>query len=157
MQRLALSAQQNDHPLTNVVANETSSLGADPSAKPGQPGSAEDLAAGRQAVAEVANRLLDARHPGQVAPTDLTDPVAAGINRNDPKALDAYQQSRVAADLALGGSNITNGATQYRTRVGTNVRTNLGRTSKKHPGTPVSQHYGPFIEGHHKVVIVVAP
>jgi hypothetical protein len=136
-----------DQSLTNVVYNESGSLRADPNAKPGAPGSAEDLANGRQAIAEIANRVIDAGHPDRVAPSDLTDKAATKT--------DQYAESRTAADAALNGSNISNGATQYRTRVGTNVTTPVGKSSTN-PGTKVSQHYGPFIEGKHVVVIVVA-
>jgi RHS repeat-associated protein len=142
--------------LSNVVENETSSLKADPNAKAGQAGSAENQAAGQQAIAEIANRILNAEHPNQVASSTLKDSEAAGLNRGDSAALDAHARSRTAAGLALGGSNISNGAMKYRTRVGTNVKPPVGKT-RHNRGTPVSQHYGPFVEGHHKVVIVVAP
>ncbi|QMV17273.1 hypothetical protein GOB94_00030 [Granulicella sp. 5B5] len=156
--QMSLMAQQQqpaDQPLTNVVYNETGSLRADPNAKPGAPGSAQDLANGQQAVAEIANRVMNAGHPDRVAPDSLTAKGAAAV-KTDPNAIDAYGRSRTAADAALGGSNISNGAMQYRTRVGDNVTTSLGRSSTSR-GTPISQHYGPFIEGKHSVVIVVAP
>jgi RHS repeat-associated protein len=144
-----------DQSLTNVVYNETGSLGANPKAKPGAPGSAEDLANARQAVAEIANRVTNAGHPDWAAPADLTNKAATAVT-TDSNAIGAYGRSRTAADAALSGSNISNGATQFRTRVGTNVRTPVGR-SRTSRGTPVSQHYGPFIEGNHRVVVVVAP
>jgi RHS repeat-associated protein len=156
------SAQQQtpqnpqQEPLSNVVENETSSLRPNPNAQPGQPGSAEDLANGRQAIAEIANRVRAGGHPGQVAPDTLYDSEAAGLRHGDPAALNAHSASEAAAAAALAGSNISNGALKYRTRVGTNVRTAVGR-SRHNRGTPVSQHYGPFMEGHHRVVIVVAP
>jgi RHS repeat-associated protein len=152
----AAAQQQKRVNLSNVVENETSSIKPDPNAKPGQPGSAEDLAAGRLAFAEVANRVIDAGHPDRVASSTLYDSEAAGLKKGDPAAVDAHNKSRTAAEAALNGSNTTNGATQYRTRVGTNVTTPVGK-SKTNPGTPVSLHYGPFIEGKHKVVMVVAP
>jgi hypothetical protein len=142
-----------DQSLANIVYNETGSLRADPRAKPGAPGSGEDLARARQATAEIANRVR-AKHPHWVAPSTLTDKAAAAVHA-DAHAVDAYGKARTAADAALNGSNISNGAKQYRTRVGTDVRTPLGR-SKTNPGTPVSEHYGPFIEGKHRVVVVVA-
>ena len=108
----------------------------------------QKTANGRQAIAEIANRVIDAGHPNRVAPSDLTDRAAVKT--------DAYAKSRTAADAALNGSNISKGATQYRTRVGTDVTTAVGKSSKN-SGTPVSQRYGPFIEGKHVVVIVVAP
>jgi RHS repeat-associated protein len=151
-------AQQNApaaHSLTNVVYNETGSLRADPNAKPGQPGSAEDLANGMQAVAEIANRVINASHPGRVAPDSLTSQGAVDVTK-DPHAIDAYGRSQTAADAALAGSNISNGATLYRTRVGSNVTTPLGKSSTN-PGETITQHYGPFVEGKHTVVIVVAP
>jgi RHS repeat-associated protein len=150
------AAQQQTNNLSNVVENETSSAKPDPNAKPGQPGSAEDLAAGRLAVAEVANRVIDAGHPDRVASSTLYDSEAAGLKRGDPAAIDAHNGSRTAAEAALNGSNTTSGATQYRTRVGSNVTTPLGK-SKTNPGTAISMHFGPFIEGKHTVVIVVAP
>ncbi len=136
-----------DQKLTNVVYNELGSGRADPKAKPSAPGSADDLANGRQAVAEIAYRVMDAGHPNCVAPSDLNDDAAVKT--------DAYAKSRVAADAALNGSNISNGATQYRTRVNGDITTPVGKSSTN-PGTPVSQHYGPFIEGNHTFVIVVA-
>ena len=136
-----------DQSLTNVVYNESGSLRANSKVKADARGSAEDLANGRQAIAEIANRVIDAGHPNRVAPSDLKDNAAM---KTDP-----YGLSRTAADAALNGSNISNGATQYRTRVGDDVTTPVGRSSTN-PGTPVSQYYGPFIEGNHTVVIVVA-
>jgi RHS repeat-associated protein len=140
---------------SQILFNETGSLRPGPDAKPGAPGSAEDLANGRQAVAEIANRVIDAGHPNRVAPDSLTAKGAAAV-ATDPLAKDAYGRSRTAADAALGGSNISNGAMQFRTRVGDNISTPLGRSSTN-PGTTISQHYGPFVEGGHIVVIVVAP
>lgn len=105
-------------------------------------------------MAEIANRVIDAGHPDRVASSDLTNKAAVAVQK-DPNAIDAYGKSRTAADAALNGSNLSNGATQYRTRVGTNVTTPVGKSSTN-PGTTVSQHYGPFIEGNHVVVIVVA-
>jgi RHS repeat-associated protein len=152
------SAQQHspaDQNLTNVVYNETGSLRPNPDAKPGAPGSAEDLANGQQAVAEIANRVINDGHPGRVAPDTLSARGARDVQR-DPNAVDAYGRSRSAADAALGGSNISDGARQYRTRVGGNVTTPLG-SRKHHRGETITQHYGPFVEGGHTVVIVVAP
>ncbi|MGH9770937.1 MAG: hypothetical protein ACRD4Q_04460 [Candidatus Acidiferrales bacterium] len=83
--------QPADHKLTNVVYNELGSGRADPKAKPDAPGSAEDLANGRQAVAEIANRVMDAGHPNRVAPSDLTDDAAVKT--------DAYAKSRTVADV----------------------------------------------------------
>lgn len=139
-----------------MVENESSSLKPDPNAKPGQPGSVEDLAAGRLAVAEIANRVINDGHPDRVASSTLYDSEAAGLKRGDRAAVDAHNGSRIAADAALNGSNTTNGAMQYRTRVGSNVTTPLGKF-KTNPGTPVSMLFAPFIEGRHTVVIVVAP
>ena len=147
------AAQQQSQPpvdqsLTNVVYNELGGGHADPKTKPNAPGSAEDLANGRQAVAEIANRVINAQHANRVVHSDLNDDAA--------EKTDAYAKSRVAADAALNGSNISNGATQYRTRVRDgDITTTVGKSSTN-PGTPVSQHYGPFIEGNHTFVIVVA-
>lgn len=91
-----------------------------------------------------------------MASSTLYDSEAAGLKRGDPAAVDAHNRSRTAAEAAINGSNTTDGATQYRTRVGSNVTTPLGK-SKTNPGTPVSMSFGPFIEGKHTVVIVVAP
>ena len=96
--------QQKTDNLSNVVENETSSLKVDPNAKPGQPGSAEDLAAGRLAVAEVANRVIDAGHPDRVASSTLYDSEAAGLKRGDQAAVDAHNGSRTAAEAAVNGS-----------------------------------------------------
>ncbi len=76
-------AQQQSN-LSNVVENETSNLKPAPNAKPGQPSSAEDLAAGQLAVAEVANRVINAGHPGQVASSNLYDSEAEGLKRGEP-------------------------------------------------------------------------
>jgi RHS repeat-associated protein len=146
----------NSDKLSNVVENETSSLKPDPKAKPGAPGSAEDLAAGRQAIAEIANRVINDGYPDRVAPQTLYPKITASLARGDLSAIDAHNKSRTATDLARGGSNITNGATQYRTRTSDNVTIPVGK-SETNPGTPVSLHYGPFIERKHIVVIVVAP
>lgn len=149
-------AQQQLNKLSNVVENESSSLKPDPNVKPGQPGSAEDLAAARLAIAEIAHRVINGGHPDRVASSTLYDSEAAGLKKGDPAAIDAHNGSRIAAEAALNGSNTTSGAMQYRTRVGSNVTTPLGK-SKTNPGTPISMHFGPFIEGKHTVVIVVAP
>jgi hypothetical protein len=100
-----MAQQQSDKGLTNVLYNDTGSLRADPNAKPGSPGSAEDLANGRQAVAEIANRIIDAGHRAWVAPSDLTNKASAAID-SDPHAVDAYGRSKTAADSALARSNI---------------------------------------------------
>jgi RHS repeat-associated protein len=130
------ASQPSDQKLTNVVYNESGSLRANSKVKADAKGSAEDLAKGRQAISEIANRVVKAGHPNRVAPSDLRDNAAMKTN--------AYALPRTAADAALKGSNISNGATQYRTRVGNDVTTPVGR-STTNPGTPVSQ-YGPFIE-----------
>ena len=142
--------------LTNVVYNETSSLRPNPKVKPGQAGSAEDLANGRQAIAEIAERALRGGHPNRVASSALSNREASAIKAGNPHAAEAYGGAVTAAHAALNGSNISNGATQYRTRVGADVTTPVG-SSPTNQGTKVSQHYGPFIEGNHEVVIVVAP
>lgn len=126
--------------LSNIVENETSSLKPDPKAKSGSPRSAEDLAAGRLAVAEIAHRVTESGYPRRVAPDVLKKSESAAIKRGDQSALDAHSLSRSAAALALGGSNTTNGATQYRTRVGTNIRTPVGKR-KGYKGSKVTMSF----------------
>ena len=133
----------------------TASLKPNTAAKPGAPGSSENLANGRQAVAEIANRVIDSGHPDRVASSTLTDKANASLKSGDPNAAAAMKGSVSAAEKAKSGSNMTDGAMQYRTRVGSNITTPVGKSSSN-PGSPVTQSFGPFQEGSHTVVIVVA-
>jgi RHS repeat-associated protein len=149
---------QREVELTNIVYNETSGLRVDPNAQPGARGSAEDLQNGRVAIAEVANRVIEGGHPERIlAGTDLSSQEVKSINGGNADAINAHNSALAAARQALAGSNTTNGATQYRTRFGRDVSTPVG-SSKGHPGTQVSQHFGPFPVGNlRREVIVVAP
>jgi RHS repeat-associated protein len=138
-------AQQNLTSLTNVIYNETSAFSPNPNAKPNTTGSAEDLHNGRVAVGEVAEGILTGKHPERVlAKTELSKREAAAIKAGYGPAVAAYGDAKTAAAEVLAGSNATNGATQYRTRFSSDVTTNVGRDGPKVPGTPVSQHFGPF-------------
>jgi RHS repeat-associated protein len=148
--------------LSNVIYNETSGLRPNPEAKPGEVGSAEDLHNGRVAVGEIANRLLNSDHPErEQARNDLSDRDRRNINAGNADAINAHNDSLAAVRQVLAGSNTTNGATQFRTRVGNNTHTPVGYQNIRHPGTPVSQHFGTFVDvgGRRPVpaVIVVAP
>jgi hypothetical protein len=135
--------------LTNVTYNETSGLRADPKAKPGAPGSAEDLHNARVAVAEVAHTVLDSDHPERVkAPTDLTARAVHDINAGNSDAISAHNDSLSAVREVLAGSNATKGATQYRM--------NARDTQKSINGKRVTLRYGPFsnVQGGTRVIII---
>jgi RHS repeat-associated protein len=134
--------------LTDIVYNETSILRATRSGA----GGAANLHNARLAIAEIALR----RGMRGVAPPDLPTPDVVAINAGNADAINAHNDSLAAARAAISGSNTTNGATQYRTRLGTNVTTPVGNRPG-HPGTPVSMHFGPFRSAWGRTVVVVAP
>jgi RHS repeat-associated protein len=143
--------------LANVIYNETSRLQVDPKAKAGETGSADDLHDGRLAIGEIANRVLASDHPERINVTsDLSPKEQKDMANGNVNAINAHNDSLVAAKEVLAGSNTTNGATQYRTRFGANISTPIGNT-KGHTGSPVTMSFGPFpAGGRRREVIVVA-
>ena len=123
--------------LANTIYNETSGLRAKVGAKSGTPGSKEDLHDARVAVGEIARRNFEAGHPSRVAPSELKYNQEKILSRGDPEAVVAHNESLSAAREALSGSDITNGATQYRMRP--HAHTKIPISDK-----PVTGHYGPF-------------
>lgn len=99
--------------LDDVIFNETGGLRADPKAKPGHPGSAEDLHDARVAVAEVAERVLQSSHPErEQAPHNLTNETVRDLNAGNKDVIRALNDSLSAA---RSGSDTTNGAMHFRT------------------------------------------
>ena len=135
--------------LTNVTFNETSGLRANPKAKPGTPGSAEDLHNARVAIAEVAHTVLESDHPERVqASTELPADAVRDINAGNRDAILAHNDSLNATRAALDGSNTTAKATQYRI--------NARDTQASINGKNVTLHFGPFqnVQGGTRVIIV---
>jgi hypothetical protein len=121
------------------------------------PGSPASLHSARVAVAEIALRL-GLPGPPKTAPFDLTSRTVSDINQGNGDAISAHNDSLAAARQAIAGSNITNGATQYRTRLGNNVTTPVGKNPALGiPGTPVSMYFGPFGSNRGPTVLVIAP
>jgi hypothetical protein len=99
--------------LDDVIFNETGGLRANPKAKPGDPGSAENLHDARVAVAEIAERVLESSHPErEQAPHDLTRETVRDLNAGNKDVIRALNDSLSAA---RSGSNMTNGAMHFRT------------------------------------------
>lgn len=99
--------------LDDVIFNETGGLRADPKAKPGAPGSAENLHAARVAVAEVAKRVLESSHPErEQAPRTLTGQTQRDLNAGNKDVIRSLTDSLSAA---RSGSNTTSGAMHFRT------------------------------------------
>ncbi len=123
---------------SNIVYNETSSLRADPRAKPGDDGSAEALHDAREGIAEIAIRAIDKGHPEYVAPPELTKDSGGDIRAGNEDAMRAYNDSLAAAREALAGSNQTRGATQFRVR--------FPNVNRDHPirRRDTTFAYGPF-------------
>jgi hypothetical protein len=113
---------QNQTPSTNnpkevelqdVIFNETGGLRADPKAKPGSPGSAENLHDARVAVAEVAERVLESNHPErEQAPHSLTHETVRDLNAGNKDVAKALNDSLSAA---RSRSDTTKGAMHFRT------------------------------------------
>jgi hypothetical protein len=124
--------------LANVVYNETASLRADPSAKPGDGGSAEALHDAREGIAEIAKRAIDSGYPEYVAPPELNDENRGAVSSGNPDANHAYNDSLAAAREALAGADQTKGATQFRLR--------SPSVSRDRPinGKDTTFAYGPF-------------
>jgi hypothetical protein len=119
--------------LDDVTFNETGGLRADPKAKPGHPGSAEDLHDARVAVAEVAQRVLQSGHPErEQAPHTLTSETVRDLNAGNKDVIRALNDSLSAA---RSGSNTTHGAMHFRT----------GRHRfRSLYGHPATMYFGPF-------------
>ena len=99
--------------LDNVTYNETGGLRADPKAKPGHPGSAEDLHGARVAVAEIAERVLRSGHPErEQAPRGLTSETIRDLNAGNQDVIRALND---ALSAARSGANTTAGAMHFRT------------------------------------------
>jgi RHS repeat-associated protein len=135
--------------LTNVVYNETGSLSASSKAKPGADGSADQLHQARVEVAEAAERVLESKHPGRVQADDtLSSQTLHDLAGGNKKVIAALKDSRGAAESALGGSNLSNGAMHYRTS---------HHIVKKLYGQK-AEHFGPFRDAlGGKTYIMVAP
>jgi hypothetical protein len=137
------------------------SLSPNPTAKSGAPGSAEDLAKGMVAVCEVV--LTRYRMPAyhregvDIARGTLDAGELAAIKNRVPNVLASLNAARIAAHTAYAGSNTMHGARQYRTRYNGDITTNLGRTARN-PGTPLSAHFGPFLNSTGGTAVeVIAP
>jgi len=99
--------------LDDVIYNETGGLRADPKAKPGHPGSAEDLHGARVAVGEIAQRVLQSNHPErEQAPHSLTNETVRDLNAGNKDVIRALNDSLSAV---RSGSNTTEGAMHFRT------------------------------------------
>jgi len=119
--------------LDDVIFNETGGLRADPRAKPGHPGSAEDLHGARVAVGEVAQRVLQSSHPErEQAPRSLTNETVRDLNAGNKDVIRALNDSLSAV---RSGSNTTEGAMHFRT----------GRNKfKSLYGHRATMYFGPF-------------
>jgi hypothetical protein len=140
---------QQEVTLTNVTYNETGSLSGNAKAKPGAPGSDEQLHTARVEVAEVAERVLESEHPGRVQASDtLSSRTLSDLSGGNKKVIAALNDSLSAARSALGGSNLSNGAMHYRTS---------SHILKSLYGKP-AVHFGPFRDAlGGKTYIMVAP
>jgi len=108
---------QNNNPkeveLENVIFNETGGLRADPKAKPGAPGSAENLHGARVAVGEIAERVLKSDHPErEQAPRALTHETVRDLNAGNKDVARALDE---ALSAVRSRSNTTNDAMHFRT------------------------------------------
>jgi len=99
--------------LQDVIFNETGGLRADPKAKPGSPGSTENLHDARVAIAEIAERVLGSSHPErEQAPHSLTHETVRDLNAGNKDVARALDDSLRAA---RSRSNTTNDAMHFRT------------------------------------------
>jgi len=116
-QAKAQTAQNKDNPkdieLEDVIFNETGGLRADPKAKHGAPGSAENLHDARVAVGEVAGRVLESSHPErEQAPHLLTRETVRDLNAGNKDVAKALED---ALSAAISHLNTTAGAMHFRT------------------------------------------
>jgi RHS repeat-associated protein len=146
--------------LTTILYHEMGSLSPNPDSEPGQAGSAEDLHNGRVAVGEVVLTRFHTKHHRigiDIASDKLSSDEKRAIKNGVPAVVSALADTRAAAQVAYGGSNTMNGAQQYRTRYNGDITGNLGRT-RSSPGTPLSAHFGPFINSTGGTAVeVIAP
>jgi hypothetical protein len=121
--------------LEDIIFNETGGLRADPKAKPGAPGSAENLHDARVAVGEVAGRVLESNHPErEQAPHLLTRETVRDLNAGNKDVARSLDDSLSAA---LSHSNTTNDAMHFRT----------GRHKfKSLYGRKGTMYFGPFAD-----------
>jgi hypothetical protein len=99
--------------LENVIFNEMGGLRADPKAKPGAPGSAENLHGARVAVGEIAERVLKSSHPErEQAPRTLTHETVRDLNAGNKDVAKALDD---ALSAVRSRSNTTNDAMHFRT------------------------------------------
>jgi hypothetical protein len=109
--------------------------------------SAEDLNDARVAVGEVILTRFRTGHHRigvDIASDKFSAAERRAIRHHDPSVLDALSKTAAAAATAYAGSETVHGARQYRTRYNDDLTGNLGRT-KSNPGTPLSAHFGPFV------------
>jgi hypothetical protein len=99
--------------LEDVIFNETGGLRADPKAKPGTPGSAENLHGARVAVGEIAERVLKSPHPErEQAPRTLTHETVRDLNAGNKDVAKALDE---ALNAVRSRANMTNDAMHFRT------------------------------------------
>lgn len=134
--------------LDDVIFNETGGLRADPNAKPGAPGSAENLHNARVAVGEVAERVLESSHPErEQAPRALTHETVRDLNAGNKDVIRSLNDS---LNAARSGSNMTSGAMHFRT----------GRHQfKSLYGRKATMYFGPFRDatGGRHYYVTIAP
>lgn len=126
---------QKETELEDVIFNETGGLRADPKAKPGAPGSAENLHDARVAVGEIAHRVLESNHPErEQAPHTLTHETVRDLNAGNK---DVAKHLNDALTAARSHSNTTNDAMHFRT----------GRHKfKSLYGRKGTMYFGPFLD-----------
>jgi len=146
--------------LTTILYHEMGSLTPDPNSKSVEAGSAEDLHNGRVAVGEVILSRFHTKHHRigiDIASDVLSSDEKRAIKNGVPAVVSALADTRAAAQVAYNGSNTMHGALQYRTRYNGDITGNLGRT-RSNPGTPLSAHFGPFINSTGGTAVeVIAP
>lgn len=134
--------------LDDVIFNEAGGLRADPKAKPGAPGSAENLHDARVAIGEVAERVLESSHPErEQAPRSLTHETLRDLNAGNKDVIRALNDSLSAA---RAHSNMTEGAMHFRT----------GRHKfKSLYGRKGTMYFGPFRDatGGRHYFLTIAP
>lgn len=126
---------QKEVVLDDVIFNEVGGLRADPKAKPGGPGSTDDLHSARVAIGEVAKRVLESSHPErEQAPHTLTNETVRDLNAGNKDVIRSLNDSLSAA---RAGSNTTTGAMHFRT----------GRHKfKSLYGHRATMFFGPFVD-----------
>jgi len=106
MQRLALSAQQQNNGAVNTVYNETGGLRPDSSA---DPNSAQHLQTARENVAHV---YKNTKGKGFQSSTKLSGRERSALRHNEPDAVNGYASSKDAVSAAYSSrTDPTGGAT----------------------------------------------